>query len=136
MYGPGRFVAEAAQRGTISLAGNGEELRDHINVADIVELIVRMILRRSTGRLIAATGQSISFLELARLIEVCWDTPIKILSTPRQRAVFHRHFDVGDTRRAFPDMKFCPIAQGVRQLLTRHCGSHQPLGAPSSLSCR
>jgi UDP-glucose 4-epimerase len=123
MYGPGRFIAEALQGGTISLAGNGEELRDHINVTDLVELIVRMILRRSTGKLIAATGQSVSFLELARLIEGFSDTPIKILSTPRQRPIFHRHFDVAATLRAFPDMKFCTIAEGVRQLLANRPGS-------------
>jgi UDP-glucose 4-epimerase len=120
MYGPGRFIAEAAQRGTISLAGNGEELRDHINVRDLVELIVRMIMRRSTGKLIAATGQSISFLELARLIQGSSDTAIKISFTPRRRPIFHRHFDVAATLRAFPDMKFCTIAEGVRQVLIRH----------------
>jgi nucleoside-diphosphate-sugar epimerase len=123
MYGPGRFIAEAMRHGTISLVGNGEELRDHINVTDLAELIVRMIMHRSIGKVIAATGQSISFLKLARLIEGLWDAPIKILSIPRQRAVFHRHFDIGDTLRAFPDMTFCTITDGLRRLRTKDPGS-------------
>src|SRR3546814_7607425 len=60
-YGPNRFLRQARSGEDILLFGDGEERRDHVAVEDVAELAVRMLSRRSSGALNAATGEVASF---------------------------------------------------------------------------
>ncbi|MBL6599319.1 MAG: NAD(P)-dependent oxidoreductase, partial [Alphaproteobacteria bacterium] len=64
-YGPNRFrrLAEAGEE--IVLFGEGEERRDHVDVADVAELAARLVMHKSAGVLNAATGTVTSFRDLA-----------------------------------------------------------------------
>src|SRR3984893_1846282 len=46
-YGPNRFLRQALKDGRIALFGNGEETRDHLQVDDAVDLIVRVVAHAS-----------------------------------------------------------------------------------------
>src|SRR5262249_26328504 len=54
-YGPNRFRRLAAADKEIVLFGEGEERRDHVSIDDVAELMVRVLLHRSTGTLNVAT---------------------------------------------------------------------------------
>jgi nucleoside-diphosphate-sugar epimerase len=112
-YGPNRFRRQAAKDGKITLGGAGEETRDHIAVQDLVRLISLILSHRSSGKLNLATGHSVSFQELARLVAAQFGRPIEITFTTRGTAITHRTFDVTATRKAFPTFAFTPLHDGL-----------------------
>jgi nucleoside-diphosphate-sugar epimerase len=113
-YGPNRFRRAAQKDGKIQLFGAGEDMRDHIHVDDVAALTVRCLLRRSTGTMNAATGRSVSFHEVARLVgEQFGEPPIKIERVPRTNPITHRHYDVTALIKAFPDVRFTSLEDGI-----------------------
>lgn len=115
-YGPNRF-RRAAKDGKITLFGGGEETRDHIHVDDVAALTVRCLLHRSTGMLNVATGVSHSFREVAELVAGQSRAGVEIVTTPRANPVLHRHFDVTNLIKAFPDFRFTALEDGVARML-------------------
>jgi UDP-glucose 4-epimerase len=112
-YGPNRLRRQARKERRITLFGEGEERRDHVLVDDLVALLRLVLRHRSAGVLNAATGQSISYAELAGEIAACFDVHVEILGTPRQTPVTHRHFDVAALHRAFPEFRLTPLEEGL-----------------------
>lgn len=112
-YGPNRMRRMAHKEGQITLFGEGEETRDHIFIDDVVALIQRVLDHRSTGTLNVATGRSISFASLARMVAKQFRKPVTINFLPRQSMVTHRHFDISALVLAFPDFVFTPLEVGL-----------------------
>ena len=115
-YGPNRFRRAAQKDGKITLFGDGEETRDHIHVDDVAALTLRCLLHRSTGTLNAATGTSHSFREVAEAVSKQFSRTVEIVKTPRANPITHRHYDVANTIKAFPDIRFIPLEEGVARV--------------------
>jgi nucleoside-diphosphate-sugar epimerase len=115
-YGPNRFRRAGQKDGKITLFGGGEETRDHIHVDDLAALTVRCLLHRSTGTLNAATGISHSFFEVAQVVARHFKNPVEIVKTPRANPVTHRHYDITGSIKAFPDIRFIPLDEGVARV--------------------
>ena len=115
-YGPNRFRRAAQKGGKITLFGGGEETRDHIHVDDVAALTLRCLLHRSTGTLNAATGTSHSFREVAEAVSKQFGKTVEIVKTPRANPITHRHYDVANTIKAFPDIRFIPLEDGVARV--------------------
>ena len=115
-YGPNRFRRMAQKEGKITLFGGGEETRDHIHVDDIALLTLRCLLLRSTGTLNLATGTSKSFHEVAELVAKQFNQKIEIVVTLRQNPVTHRHYDVSNLIKAFPDFRFIKPEDGFARV--------------------
>lgn len=109
-YGPNRFRRSAEQEGKIRLFGAGEETRDHIHVDDVAAITVRCLMQRSTGILNLATGRSLSFRRVAEIIagEVAGS---EIVLTPRANPITHRHYDVANLVKAFPDLRLTMLGE-------------------------
>jgi UDP-glucose 4-epimerase len=122
-YGPNRLRRAAHKEGRITLFGEGEELRDHLLVDDVVALTLLVLRHRSSGLLNLATGRSISYAELARKIAAQFERPVEIVGTPRQTPVTHRHFDVTALHKAFPAFRFTPLDQGLTKAHREMMGS-------------
>jgi nucleoside-diphosphate-sugar epimerase len=108
-YGPNRFRRTAQNDGRIQLFGDGEEMRDHIHVDDVAALTIRCLERRMTGTLNLATGISRSFRNVAELVAGQFSRSVQIVSVPRMTPVRHRHFQVTNIIRAFPDYRFIAL---------------------------
>jgi UDP-glucose 4-epimerase len=115
-YGPNRFRRAAQKDGKITLFGGGEEARDHIHVDDVAALALRCLLHRSTGTLNAATGTSHSFYEVAEVVSKQFKNAVEIVRTPRANPITHRHYDVTNTIKAFPDIRFTPLEVGIARV--------------------
>lgn len=113
-YGPNRFIRTARAEGKIYLFGDGEELRDHIAVSDVAELIFRCLSHRSVGILNIATGHSASFAEIASLIADAVSPKPEIVSVHRQIPITHRQFNTIACRVAFPDFVAIPLERGLK----------------------
>ncbi|MBM4230455.1 MAG: NAD(P)-dependent oxidoreductase [Gammaproteobacteria bacterium] len=108
-YGPNRFLRQAAARQAITLFGNGEERRDHVWVEDVAEIISRCVENRCAGLLNVATGQVVSFRDIAENVESVFDTGTRLITVPRRGAMPHngyRAFDIGSMRKSFPNFSF------------------------------
>jgi nucleoside-diphosphate-sugar epimerase len=112
-YGPNRFRRLAAKGEAITLFGEGEEKRDHILVDDVAALASAVLHHRSKGVLNIATGRPASFREVAEMVVALSPRPVEIRGTPRQNPITHRHFDITDCLKAFPEFHYVPLRDGL-----------------------
>jgi nucleoside-diphosphate-sugar epimerase len=112
-YGPNRLRRTAYADGKIVLFGGGEEMRDHVFVDDVAAITLAVLRHRSAGTLNVATGQAISYAELARKVAALFDDPIAIAGTARQSPITHRHFDMTALHQAFPWLRLTPLEEGL-----------------------
>jgi len=112
-YGPNRFRRLAAKGEAITLFGEGEEKRDHVHVDDVAALAGATLHHGSTGTLNIATGRSVSFREVAEMTAALSGRSVEIRGTPRQNPITHRHFDITDCLKAFPEFHYIPLRDGL-----------------------
>jgi len=112
-YGPNRFRRLAEKGETITLFGEGEERRDHIHIDDVARLARLVLAHRSRGALNIATGVSTSFREIAEKVVSLSGKRVEIRGTPRQNPITHRHFDITDCLKAFPQFRYTPLQEGL-----------------------
>lgn len=115
-YGPNRFRRAAQKDGKIKLFGGGEETRDHIHVDDVAALAVRCLLYKSIGTLNIATGISKSFYEIAQCVAKQFGSSIEVITTPRANPITHRHYDVTNLIKAFPNFRFTALEDGIARV--------------------
>src|SRR5262245_60812641 len=115
-YGPNRFRRLAAKGEVITLFGEGEEKRDDVHVDDVAALVGAVLQRRSTGTLNIATGRSASFREVAEMIAALSSRSVEIRGTPRQNPIMHRHFDITDCLKAFPEFHYISLRDGLARV--------------------
>jgi UDP-glucose 4-epimerase len=116
-YGPNRFRRLAEKGETITLFGEGEEQRDHILIDDVARLAALVFAHRSRGILNVATGTSTSFREVAQKVVSLAGGRIEIRGTPRQNPITHRHFDITDCLKAFPQFRYTPLNEGLARAM-------------------
>ena len=111
-YGPNRFLRTALSERQIALFGQGEEQRDHLGVDDCARLIELCLQQQRAGLLNVATGQAVSFMEVAQLVSAILGG-VTVKGQPRSGPVTHRHFDITATLKAFPAFQFTPLRAGL-----------------------
>ena len=115
-YGPNRFRRLASRGETITLFGEGEEKRDYVYVDDVAELVSAVLHHRSKGTLNIATGRSVSFRKVAEWVVAVAGRSVEIRGTPRQNPIIHRHFDITDCLKAFPEFHYVPLREGLARV--------------------
>jgi nucleoside-diphosphate-sugar epimerase len=115
-YGPNLFRRLAAEGKDITLFGEGEELRDHVDVEDIADLVLQIVLHKSKGVINAVSGDLVSFRKLAELVAACFDTNVSIRGSERTLPMPHngyRAFDNSAVSKSFPNFKFKSHKEGL-----------------------
>lgn len=112
-YGPNRFFRLTQQNQNIRLFGHGEETRDHIFIKDVAEIIALCLLHRSTGVLNVATGESVSFKDIADRIVKISGKNLAVEPTERMNPITHRKFDITACRQAFPKFAYTKLTEGL-----------------------
>lgn len=121
-YGPNRFYRLADEGKEIVLFGEGEERRDHVDVEDVAELVLQVILHKSTGVINAVSGEVASFRELAEFVAASFDPKVAIKASPRSGPMPHngyRSFDNTAVAKAFPGFKFRSWNEGLGRIHER-----------------
>ena len=112
-YGPNRFMSTARSQQKITLFGNGEEKRDHVYVNDLSRLIGLCLTHRTEGVLNVATGDSVSFFDMAQAVAELSNDRVEVECLPRQMPITHRHFDTAAMLKAFPAFKYTSLQNGL-----------------------
>jgi nucleoside-diphosphate-sugar epimerase len=118
-YGPNSFRRLAAKGEDITLFGEGEERRDHVLIDDVAEIIGLVVRHRSQGALTVATGEVVSFKDMAKMVVAQFDIPVAIKGSPRKGPMPHngyRSFDVSATGAAFPEFRYTLPAEGIARV--------------------
>ena len=115
-YGPNRFWRLAEKGEAITLFGEGEEKRDHVSVEDVAVITSAALNHRSKGTLNIATGRSVAFRQVAEMAVAVSGRPVEIRGTPRQNPITHRHFDITDCLKAFPEFHYLPLQDGLARV--------------------
>ncbi len=118
-YGPNRFRRLASEGKEIVLFGEGEERRDHVDVEDVANLVLRIILRKSEGVINAVSGDVVSFRELAEYSAAAFNPIVKVVGTPRSGSMPHngyRPFDNALVSNAFPGFSFRSWKNGMDKI--------------------
>jgi len=105
-YGPNQFLRLAKKNKPINIFGNGEELRDHVWVEDVAEVIIKVLLNRSSGVLNIASGQVLSFKKIAKLTIKITNSLSKVKKILRKGPMPHngyRPFNITLLKKVFPD---------------------------------
>ncbi len=119
-YGPNQFSRLANNNKPIKLFGKGEERRDHIYIKDVVEIIFKIIQRKSSGEINIATGHVKSFLEIAKKVADLSKKSIDIEFSKRAGPMPHngyRPFDVSALKKSFSDITFTPFEESIKKTI-------------------
>lgn len=119
-YGPNRFCRLASSGQDILLFGDGEEMRDHIAVEDVAELVVRVVLNQSVGIANAVTGQVVSFRQLAEFIAASFTPTVNVKGGTRTAPMPHngyRAFNNASVEASFPGLRFKNWQEGLSCLI-------------------
>lgn len=112
-YGPNRFKRNAEKGETITLFGEGEELRDHIWINDVTTIISQILCNKSVGVINAATGEVTSFRDIASLIVASLRSSSRIEPSVRVTPIPHngyRAFNNTLLCQAFPEIRLTPLS--------------------------
>ena len=115
-YGPNRFRRLASSEEPIILFGEGEELRDHVDVEDVAALICNIVLFRSSGIANAVSGNVVSYRELAEFTAREFTPHVLVKGSLRAGGMPHggyRAFDNRAVLQAFPGFQFRHWREGL-----------------------
>ena len=114
-YGPSGFTRSIVQNRTLRLYGNGEELRDHLYIDDLVRLVHHFICGNFSGIYNLATGRSYSFQEIVECLQKVAPYGFSVSHAPRTQPFAHQRFDITKLSQAMPDFRFTELTEGLRE---------------------
>lgn len=115
-YGPSGFLQKARAGATITLWGDGTELREFLYIDDVVEVTTRLLFGAASGVLNVVSGASYTYAAALDAIERMTGTrPATDMRARTKDKVDHR-FDASALKRAVPGFTFTPMDEGLRRL--------------------
>lgn len=114
-YGPSGFVWAAINRQTITLWGDGGELREFVYVEDVAEIVRRLTFLEYAGMVNIASGESRTFRDVLESVVRLVPFDLKVDSRPRTRPRVNHGFDNSLLRALLPGVSFTSLEEGVRR---------------------
>ena len=116
-YGPNKFNRDSKLNKKILIFGKGEELRDHIWIDDLSQIIFKLIISKNCGEFNLSTGKLISFASIAEIINK--NKNFEIISLKRQGKMPHngyRPISNNRIKKLFPNFKFKTVADVLNKI--------------------
>jgi nucleoside-diphosphate-sugar epimerase len=112
-YGPNRLVRSSIKEGKLYLFGKGLDQRDHIYVKDLVKIILIFSFKKISGEFNVATGASISFFQIAKIIKKHFHKKVKFHYIKNDGKISIRKFRINKLRKVIKNFKFTNVKQGL-----------------------
>lgn len=113
-YGPAGFLKRAMAGETITLWGDGSELRDFVHVPDAAEILRQLALGDFAGTINLVSGVSVSFRDILREIETLLGHPVALAQKPRSKDKIDQAYDNGQLRKLMPGQNFASVAAALK----------------------
>lgn len=121
-YGPNQFMSRARSGADIELFGNGEELRDHVWISDVVSASLDALHQRVTGSLNIASGETCSFRDIAEKVVTMSTNKVRVVSKSRSGPMPHggfRAISIGKAQRLLPNFAPISVLEGIEREMSR-----------------
>ena len=118
-YGPNRFVNQIKNLEPIKVFGEGLNLRDHIFIDDVVDLIIESLKSNLVGKLNVVSGKSYSFLEVANLCKKIFSPETEIENTGAEGEIIEKHFTNNKIYDMFPNFVLHDLEAGLKSWKNR-----------------
>ncbi len=116
-YGPNKFIRCAQKEKQIILFGKGEELRDHIHVDNVAEIVFYTAIKRISGIINAVSGNIISFYEISKNLKKIY--PNLIIKTSKRKGPMphdgYRAFDNKLLRKKFANIYIIKLTDWIKK---------------------
>ncbi|CCQ53630.1 NAD-dependent epimerase/dehydratase family protein [Crocosphaera watsonii] len=116
-YSPSGFIRSALNQDTITLWGDGTELREFLFIEDVVKLVDQLTFNEYDGVLNLVSGKSYSFRDILNLISQCLDLELTINSRTRTKAKVDNCFDNSHLPDIFTSFQFTSLKEGIKQTI-------------------
>jgi UDP-glucose 4-epimerase len=121
------FLRMLAGGGTITIHGDGSVRRDFVHVADVCQVVRRVLETPHEGVFNVATGESLTLLEIVQqLAAAAGETPRLEFDPPDHAAAASLVFDTRKLQQALPGLTFTPLQEGAGRLAARMTGRAHP----------
>jgi nucleoside-diphosphate-sugar epimerase len=116
-YGPSGFSASALEGSTITLWGDGTELREFLYIDDLCHLIRTLIDKNINGELNVVSGNSYSFSEIINILRTNFPE-LELDSKPRSKEKADNAFDAAKVKKNLPEnYQFTSLEAGLAKLI-------------------
>lgn len=112
-YGPNRFVNQIKNFESIKVFGQGINIRDHIYIADVVDLITKSLMSKTAGILNVVSGESYTFHEVAEKCIQVFNPDSNLEFIGNEGEVIIKNFDHSKICKIFPDFKAKNLDSGL-----------------------
>lgn len=115
-YGPVGFCRAHAKSQTVTLWGDGAELREFLFIEDCCGLLGRLLAENPrSGVLNLAAGESHTFRDVLSVLEQISARGVDTLAKPRSKTKADNKFDPSLLRSIIPNFRFTSLEDGVRK---------------------
>lgn len=118
-YGPNLFLKNFIGKKDISIFGNGEEIRDHIFINDVVTIVSKIIYKNINSPLNLVSGVGITFYQIARIFQKIDKSMVikKIKRTSKKPHGGYRLFNNSKFMKYFPKYKMKSIKKNIHEMI-------------------
>ena len=116
-YGPTSFARRGRIGETITLWGDGDELREFMFVDDIVQTVLGLVESDVSGVLNPVAGRSYRFSDILELLQTRFGQEFETQSRERSKSKVDNAFVSDRFRAACPDVIITSLEEGLRQIL-------------------
>ncbi len=120
-YGPSGFVKTALKGESITLWGDGEELREFLYIDDLVKSVVRLTFHEHDGVVNIVGGQGRTFKEALEIISCLAPFAIQTSLRPRTRPKVDQGYNNQALTKLLPDISFTSLEEGIRHVFDAEC---------------
>jgi len=115
-YGPAGFLDAVRNNRTITLWGDGDELREFIYVEDVVRIVASLLGTDHQGVVNIAAGKSYSFQNIIRILESFFPGVVCVATRPRTKGKVNNGCDNRKLREWIGGFQFTVLEDGVRKM--------------------
>lgn len=114
-YGPTGFIASIVQGRPIRLFGDGAELRDHLFIRDLVQIILHFAFGDRCGTYNLGTGSSHSYQEIVAALRKVARRELAVTHVEREGPKVDQRIHLEKLLSAMPGVRFTTLEEGLRQ---------------------
>ena len=114
-YGPGSFLYSVLMDKSVRLYGDGSELRDHLFIEDLVQIVRHFAQNGESGTYNLASGVSRTYQDLLAIIRTVTKKEFELVHEDRTRPQVDQTVDVSHLQQTVPGLNLTTLEQGVRE---------------------